>query len=200
MLAAVRATCGVLWGSTDVAGRSFAVHGLGQVGGRLAGRLAAAGATVTATDIDPDRRRLAADLGIAWTTPDELLELAVDVLIPASLGGLITRDVVARLRCRAVVGPANNQLAGPDLADALLARDITWAPDVVVNAGGVIYGVLREMHHRDHHDALRRVIRIGDTVDTLLREAARRSLSPGRVAAELARDARGDSVSRWSAG
>lgn len=180
VLAAIRATCEVVWGSSEVGERSFAVHGLGAVGGRLARRLVAAGAQVTAADIDPARRVP----GAALAAPDDLLDLPVDVLVPASLGGLLTTAVAGRLRCRAVVGPANNQLASPDAGRVLAERGITWAPDVVVNGGGVIYVVLREADAAPHDVAMARVEGIGDTVRDVLGEAARSGRTPGDVVAD----------------
>jgi leucine dehydrogenase len=175
--AAIRATCEVVWGSPDPAGRSFAVHGLGAVGGRVARWLVQAGARVTTADIDPTRTVP----GAATAAPDDLLDLRVDVLVPASLGGLLTTAVAARLRCRAVVGPANNQLAEPAAGQVLAERGITWAPDVVVNGGGAIYVVLREADAATHDEAMARVEGIGDTVREVLREAERTGLTPGEV-------------------
>lgn len=190
VLSAIRTTCEVVWGSSALSGRSFAVHGLGQVGGRLARWLAAAGARVAVGDLDVERRPLAEALGIAWVRPDDLLELDVDVLVPASMGGLLTHDVVSRLRCRAIVGPANNQLASPTVAEALAARGIIWAPDIVVNAGGVLYGVLREMYHVSHAEALRRVTDIGQTLDGVLRKSTATGRTPGHIVREIADRAR----------
>ncbi len=187
VVAAVRAVCEALWGSPEPAGRSVAVHGLGQVGGRVAGWLAAAGAAVTAADVDPVRRAWAAERGIAVVPPDALLDLPVDILVPASLGGLITVEVARRLRCRAVVGPANNQLAVPEAGAVLSGRGILWAPDVVVNGGGAIYVVLREADAATHDEAMARVHGIGDTLRSLLAEAARSRRTPADVlAARLA--------------
>jgi len=142
-------------------------------------------------DLNPDRSSLATELGVAWASPETLLDLDVDVLVPASLGRLLTLDVVSRLRCRVVVGPANNQLASPAVADALANLGILWAPDIVVNAGGVLYGVLREVHKVSHEAALGRVTNIGDTLRGVLRDAAATGRTPReivRVMADRARD------------
>lgn len=190
VMAAIKATCDVVFGSPDVTGRSFAVHGLGQVGGRLAGWLCAAGAAVTGADVNPERQSLATELGIAWASPDHLLELDVDVLVPASMGGLLTLDIAGRLRCRAIVGPANNQLASPAVAGALATRGIIWAPDIVVNAGGALYGVLREVHEVSHADAMDRVIGIGSTLSGVLRDSAETGRTPSQIVRVLADRAR----------
>jgi leucine dehydrogenase len=183
VVAAIRATCEVVLGTADPAGLRFAVHGLGQVGGRVARWLVDAGARVTAADVDPSRRVP----GVAVVDPDALLDLDVDVLVPASLGGLLTREVVARLRCRAVVGPANNQLAEPAVAGLLVERGIAWAPDVVVNGGGAVYVVLRETAMATHEEAMARVAAIGDTVREVLTDAARTGTTPSAAVAALVR-------------
>ncbi|MCO1658344.1 Glu/Leu/Phe/Val dehydrogenase dimerization domain-containing protein [Pseudonocardia humida] len=183
VVAAIGATCDVVFGTADPAGLRFAVHGLGQVGGRVARWLVERGAVVTGADVDPTRRVP----GVATTDPYSLLDLDTDVLVPASLGHLLTRDVVSRLRCRAVVGPANNQLADPSVGELLVERGITWAPDVVVNGGGAIYVVLRETAGAGHEEAMARVGAIGDTVREVLGDAARTGTTPSAAVSELVR-------------
>ena len=111
-----------VWGTTDLAGRRVTIVGVGQVGSRLATRLHGAGAEVAVTHVDPAKRELAASLGAAWLDPHEALATDTDLLVPAALGGLLTPETVDALRCRAVVGPANNQLSGSDVADLLARR------------------------------------------------------------------------------
>ena len=134
---AIRVACERVWGDASLAGRSVAILGLGGVGAKLARRLADAGARLVVADIDPARRATAEALGAQWATPAEALAAAVDVLAPCALGGVLDEDTVPALRCRAVVGAANNQLADDAVADQLAARGILWAPDFVVNAGGI---------------------------------------------------------------
>ena len=125
-------------GTADLAGRSVAVIGLGHVGGELARGLAAAGARLVVSDVAPGRRALADELGAAWAEPAEALRAEVDVVAPCALGGVLDHDTVPALRCRAVAGAANNQLASDDLAADLHARGVLWVPDFVANAGGII--------------------------------------------------------------
>ena len=184
---ALRVVCREVLGSADLAGRRFAIHGLGQVGGRVARRLAAAGASLAVGDIDETKRGLAAELGAEWVPPGELLGRPADVLVPASLGGLLTAEAARRLRCRAVAGPANNQLAGDEVAGILAERGILWAPDTVVNAGGAIYGVLRELRGQTHDAAMARVGQIGGTLAEIFAAARRDSVTPHQAASRLAR-------------
>lgn len=133
-----------VFGSSAVEGRTFVISGLGQVGSRLAHRLADAGAVLTVTDINPAARALADELGATWIEPDAALTTAADVFVPAGLGGILTHSAIEQLPVRAVCGPANNPLAERSGADALAARGILYAPDYVVNAGGVIHLALTE--------------------------------------------------------
>jgi leucine dehydrogenase len=139
MFASIEQVLLAVFGSTAVDGRSFVVAGLGQVGSRLARRLAAAGATLTVTDLNPGMRPLADELGATWISPDAAVITPADVFVPAGLGGVLTAPVIEQLPVRAVCGPANNPLAERAGADALAARGILYAPDYVVSAGGVIH-------------------------------------------------------------
>lgn len=175
-----------LTGSPDVAGRRITISGLGQVGGRLAVRLSAEGAVLTATDVNPARRQLAADLGMAWVEPGTEHLVPADVFVPAGIGGLLTDDVIDALDVRAVCGPANNPLAAHDGAQRLADRGILYAPDFVVNAGGVIYLDLEAKHGGTRAEIMQRVSGIGDTVRSILDDAAERGVTPLQAAEELA--------------
>ena len=137
--AALRASSHEVFGSRDLAGRSVAIVGTGHVGSALARRLAAAGAELVLADVDPAAPRALSDLpGARWATPEQALVAEVDVLAPCALGGIIDDRSAAGLRCPIVCGAANNQLAEERLADELAGRGILYAPDFVVNAGGLI--------------------------------------------------------------
>lgn len=136
--AGLRETLRRATGSSDIAGRSITIAGLGQVGSRLATRLADEGAVLTVTDFNPARAQFAAELGAAWVAPDEAHRVPADVFMPAGVGGMLSPEVIAELAATAVCGPANNQLAQNDGDVQLRARGILYAPDYLVNAGGVI--------------------------------------------------------------
>jgi len=168
VLAAIRAVAAHRFGSPDLAGRRFALLGLGHVGGDLARRLTGEGAGLVVADVDDGRKALAAELGAAWVSPDEAFRAEVDILVPAALGGLFTAETIADLRCAAVCGPANNQLDEPSTADRLHERGIVWAPDFVVSAGGVIYAAAVEIRHEPAETAKALVDGIGDTIAAIL--------------------------------
>ncbi|MFD4255401.1 Glu/Leu/Phe/Val dehydrogenase dimerization domain-containing protein [Amycolatopsis thermoflava] len=186
VFAALEATVERVAAGTGLAGLRFAVSGLGQVGSRLARMLAARGARVTATDVDPAKQAVAAEVGARWAGPREVLTAPTDVFVPAGVGGLLTAEVIAGLRCRAVVGPANNQLATDDADLRLAERGILWAPDFVANAGGALYAILREGDGVDADTLDARVRGIGDTVAELFARAERDGTTPLAAARALA--------------
>jgi leucine dehydrogenase len=126
--------------SQSLKGRAVALQGLGHVGAHLARLLVEAGAKVYATDIDRDRcDAIKAELpSVDIVHPDEILFVECDVLAPCALGGVVNDDTIDRLRTRVVCGPANNQLAEQRHGAELAQRGILYAPDYVVNAGGLM--------------------------------------------------------------
>ncbi|MGI5230259.1 Glu/Leu/Phe/Val dehydrogenase dimerization domain-containing protein [Actinoallomurus sp. CA-142502] len=184
-LAALRAVSGHLHGTPDLTGRRVAVVGVGSVGERLARMLADEGADLLLSDIDPAKRALSAELGAAWDDPERALTADVDLLVPAALGGVLTERIVPRLRCAAIAGPANNQLATPEVADLLHGRGIIWVPDYIAGAGGVTYAVTVELQRGTADEGLGRVQAIENTVTDLLTRARTTGTTPAQAAREL---------------
>ncbi|WZH35752.1 MAG: Glu/Leu/Phe/Val dehydrogenase dimerization domain-containing protein [Microbacterium enclense] len=179
-------------GAADVSGRRITIAGLGQVGGRLATRLSVEGAVLTVTDVNPAKKALAADLGAAWVEPHEAHLVTSDVFVPAGIGGVLTDEVIDALDARAVCGPANNPLADRSGAERLASRGILYAPDFVVNAGGVIYLDLEAKQRGTRDEIMARVAGIGDTLRSIFDEAESRGVTPlaaaEGVAAQRLRD------------
>ena len=182
VLAALHALCSERFGSAELSRRSFAVLGLGRVGGHVVRMLADAGATLVVSDIDEDKRALAARYGATWTSPSDCLTADVDILVPAALGGVFTPRSVPTLRCAAIAGPANNQVDAPTTADLLHERGILWAPDIVVSAGGIIHATAVELHHETSAQATTRVRGIADTLTDILRTARAATSTPAAAA------------------
>jgi len=135
----IRASLRHVSGSDDLTGRIVVVQGAGGVGSPLADLLASAGASVIVTDLDPDRAAaVAGRVGGTVLPPDRLHDVDCEVYAPCAVGGTLSVETVPQLRCRIVAGSANNQLAEPEAADLLNARDILYAPDYVINGGGAI--------------------------------------------------------------
>jgi leucine dehydrogenase len=185
VLAAIAACLEHRFGSPSPAGVRVGVIGVGSVGSRLAQMLADAGAELVISDVDPARRALAEDLGATWIDPEKAIATDCEVLAPCALGGAIDAATVERLRCRIVCGSANNVLADERLARALAARGILFAPDFIVNAGGLI-NVYAELHDLDDDLVLHLVDRIGATVHQVLIAADQRGVTPLAAAQEQA--------------
>ena len=183
---ALRVVAERVFGSADLAGRSVAVIGLGHVGGRLARRLAQDGAELLVSDVDRRKQALADELGARWTVPSEALKAEVDVTAPCALGGVLDDDTVPRLRCRAIAGAANNQLAGDGIADVLAERGILWAPDFVCNAGGLLnVSVELEPEGYSRERAETRVRAVGDTLHHIFDTADAHRVTPLRAAIDI---------------
>jgi leucine dehydrogenase len=132
-------TCEHLYGEPSLQGRRVLVQGAGSVGSRLIALLAEAGAEVLASDIDESVLAAVCHRYDAAAIPaDAVYDTRCDIFSPCGLGGILNADTISRLRCRAVVGAANNQLAHPDDAALLQARGILYAPDFAVNIGGAM--------------------------------------------------------------
>jgi leucine dehydrogenase len=186
--AAMRACCAREFGTRDLRGRSIAIVGAGHVGSELAKRLARTGVKLLLADIDPAKRTLAERLGARWTDPSSALLAEVDLVAPCALGGAIDEVNVGRIRARVVCGAANNQLAHDGLAEDLAARGILYAPDYIVNAGGLInISVEFDEGGYDAAVARRRVDGIEATMDEILDEVDAAGGTPLTAADRLAR-------------
>ncbi|MBX5475594.1 MAG: amino acid dehydrogenase [Clostridia bacterium] len=144
----MRAVARHLWGADDLAGRTVAIQGVGKVGAKLARELAEAGARLVVTDVDGEAvERVAAETGAEVVDPDAIFAVPCDIFAPCALGGVLNDETIPRLRCRAVAGSANNQLAEERHGRELHRRGILYAPDYIINAGGLIQ-VADELHPR----------------------------------------------------
>jgi leucine dehydrogenase len=178
-----------------------AIQGLGQLGYRLAKLLAAEGAGITVADVDPARvERAQSELGADTVEPEAIYEVDVHVFSPNAAGGVLNDTTLERLRCRAVVGGANEQLGEPRHGDRLHERGILYAPDYVVNAGGLL-SLLFEIGDTDEAGVLERVRAIGDRVKDIWARARASNCAPHRVADRIAeerlREAREQRRRRW---
>ena len=183
-LHAIHATVEHVFGSPELVGRSVLVQGAGAVGAVLARELADAGARVLVSDIDEPR---AAATGCETVPTERVPETEVDVYSPCAVGGTLNAESIPRLACRAVAGCANNQLAEPEDAERLHERGIVYAPDYVVNAGGIIQLIGLEDEGWDEAQLQAGLARIGDTLRTLFAEAASAGVTPAETADRLVR-------------
>jgi leucine dehydrogenase len=183
----IRASLAHAFGSDDPSGRTIVVEGAGAVGGPLTNLLAEAGAKLVVADIDADRASAVAEgVGAVVVDPSEVFDTPCDVFSPCATGAVLNAETIPRLRCRIVAGAANNQLATPEDADRLAEAGILYAPDYVVNAGGVLHlaGYERLGWTPDQMDA--RIAGIEDTLRVVFEVADRDGVTPEVAAARTA--------------
>ncbi|MFD9896138.1 Glu/Leu/Phe/Val dehydrogenase dimerization domain-containing protein [Amycolatopsis sp. NPDC059027] len=184
----MRASAEHVWGVPELTGRRVGVAGVGKVGHILVGHLVEAGARVVVTDVSPaalDRVRAAYPSVEVVSDVDTLIRSELDVFAPCALGGVLNDDTVAALRARIVCGAANNQLAHPGVDKMLDDRGILFAPDYLVNAGGVIQ-VDDERHGFDFERAKRKTTAIFDTTKAVYALAKSEGVPPATAADRLA--------------
>ena len=186
VLWAMRAVAERLWGDPSLEGRHVCVSGVGKVGGALVGHLHEAGARLTVADVRPDAAAAVAErTGAAVVTPEVAHTVACDVYSPCALGGVLSAATIPELRAAAVVGCANNQLDTPQDAQRIEASGVLYAPDYVVNAGGVI-NIAHERGGYDRARAEERIRGIHDTVLRVLDLAAEEGIPTAAAADRLA--------------
>lgn len=172
--------------ASSLSGVTVAVLGVGNVGAGLARLLAADGARLVIADIDPLRCAvLAEETGARTVGIEAIVHEDVQVFAPCALGGALDAATIAALRAGVVCGAANNQLAESHLAESLMARGIAYAPDYVVNAGGII-NVAAEYLGESADQVRGRVMEIGPRTREILETAASEGLAPSLVADRMA--------------
>lgn len=177
------------FGSANVKGRSFAVQGTGAVASTVIDLLIADGAKVTICDISEEKveRVRQRHPGIAVVAPDAIYDVACDVFAPHALGGILNDNTIPRLKCKVVAGAANNQLAENRHGDALRARGILYAPDFVINAGGIInVGCELEDGGYNEDRALKKIDNIATALRAVFAESKKKNISTGDAAVSLA--------------
>lgn len=183
----VRAAARAVLGDNDMAGVRVAIQGVGSVGGGVARRLAADGAVLTLADVHGDRAAsLGAELGATVVAAADILSVEADILSPNALGAILNQATIGDLRVRAVAGGANNQLATPGDAGRLFDRGILYAPDYVINAGGIINVALAYLGPVTRAEILARVGEIPDRLRGVWAESAATGRPPSVVADSIA--------------
>jgi len=188
VLNAMRAVAEHLWGSDSLEGRHITVAGVGKVGSALVAHLNESGAKVTVADVDDKKvERMARQHGAAVAPVGEVHSLPCDIHSPCALGATLNATTIAQLACAAVCGSANNQLAEPADAERLVDAGVLYAPDYVVNAGGVI-NIAEELRGYDAEGAWARVAVIRETTAKVLATARDEGITTAAAADRLAED------------
>jgi leucine dehydrogenase len=186
VLRALLACAQHVWGSPDLQGRRVALQGVGGVGAQLARLLHDAGALLIIADPNTERvTEIARATGARVTVPDAIYDADADIFAPCALGGILSDETVPRLRARIVVGAANNQLLESRHAALLRERGITYGPDYVANAGGVISGAM-DIAGWTPEQSNQRIEQIFDTMLGVLQQADALGISTAEAADRLA--------------
>jgi valine dehydrogenase (NAD+) len=184
----MRASAEHVWGAPTLAGRRVGIAGVGKVGVHLVDHLLADGASVVVTDVSSAAvervRSVHAEVEVVPDV-DTLAAADLDVYSPCAMGGALSDEVVAVLQARIVCGAANNQLAHPGIEKLLADRGVLYAPDYVVNSGGVIQ-VADELHGFDFVRAKAKTAGIFETTRRVFELAATDGVPPALAADRLA--------------
>jgi leucine dehydrogenase len=185
----IRASLEHAFGSDDPSGRTIVVEGVGAVGGELCGLLADAGAKLVISDVDTERARAVAErVGADIVDARDAFDTPCDVFSPCATGAVLNAETIPRLRCRIVAGAANNQLADAHDADRMASAGILYAPDYVLNAGGVLHLAGYERSGWTPEQMSARLAGIGDTLGQVFAAADRDGVTPEVAASRLANE------------
>ncbi len=185
---AMRACAVALWGTDSLEGKTVAVQGFGNVAMSLASYLRDAGVKLVVTDIYGAAKARAAELpGVEIVGAEDIYDVAADVFAPCALGGVLNEETIARLQAPIVCGAANNQLHEESAdAERLRLRGIIYAPDYIVNAGGVINVASEYTGSYSREWAMRKAGEIFDTVTRVIQRSRDEGITTKKAADEIA--------------
>lgn len=186
----LKATAKHALGTDDLTGVRVAVQGLGNVGYAFARELHEAGAKLIVTDINKQSvDRAVAEFGATAVALDDIYTQDADIFAPCALGATLNDKTIPLLKVKAIAGAANNQLADEIRHDRMLAdRGILYAPDYVINAGGVIFVAAEYLRETNRDNVIKRVEGIGETLDQVFTMAGKGGLTPNEASTRLAED------------
>jgi leucine dehydrogenase len=174
--------------TSSLEGVRVVVQGVGKVGYHLVKHLTESGAVVTVADVDVDAvARTVKEFGVETVEPDKAHAVECEIYAPCALGGVIRDDTLPNLKCKIVAGAANNQLERPEHGAALADLGILYAPDFVINAGGLI-NVADELIGYDPERAMKHVEEVYRTLREVFRRARLEQMTPAEAASRLAED------------
>ena len=184
----MKACAKAAWGSDSLAGSTVAMQGFGKVARYTARHLLEEGASLVATDISKEAMSKAADMGATVVGSDDIYDVACDIFSPCALGGVLNSRTIPRLKCRVVAGGANNQLLDNEAGTELHRRGILYAPDYIINAGGII-NVSCEMNGSySLARATEMTERIYETMERVLHISSRDEVPTAQAADRLAEE------------
>jgi len=184
----IEATAKFRFGVNELKGMRATVQGLGSVGYDVARQLRDAGVDLIVTDVNEHAlARAKAELNAAVVEPNDIYDIDADIYVPCALGATVNAETIPRLKVQAISGAANNQLASDSDGYALAERGILYAPDYVINAGGVIH-IFHDGPSFNREEAFRHIAQIGATLTGIYQRAQDKGIATHRAADDLARE------------
>ena len=182
----MKACAAHVWGDDSLRGKTVALQGFGKVASHTAEHLLAEDASIIATDISEAALDRARNLGVKVVGADDIYDTDCDIFAPCALGGVINAETIDRLRCRIVAGGANNQLAAPEDGETLHRRGIIYAPDFLINAGGIINAAAEIGQPYNSERSRQQTERIYEQMAAVLATSYKKEISTARAADLLA--------------
>ena len=177
-----------VWGSDSLRGKKIAMQGFGKVSTYTAHHLMKEDSEIIVTDVNGDALNAAKGMGLKVVKPDEIYDIECDIFSPCALGGVINKDTIPRIKARVVAGGANNQLLTEDDGEELHRRGILYAPDYLINAGGVINASTEIGADYNPELAREKTERIYEIMGRIAKESKEREMSTARMADRLAEE------------
>ena len=175
-----------VWGADSLAGKRVNVQGFGKVAVHLSEHLLEDDARLLITDVQEEALDRARDMGIDVTAPDKIMDGDYDIFAPCALGGVLNGESIPRLKCRVVAGGANNQLLSPEDGEDIHRRGILYAPDYIVNAGGIINVAAEVGAPYSEERAREQTERIYETMGRVIGISKHEEISTARAADRMA--------------
>lgn len=185
----IKACAARAFGTDDLSGRTIAVQGVGHVGGYLCEHLAKEGAKLIVTDIDREQLdEVCKRTGAHAVKSDDIYDVEADIFSPNALGAVINPSTLSRLKAKVIAGGANNQLASPGMDGALKERGMLYAPDYVINGGGIINVAAEISGHYSRDWVMSKLDILIDTLGQVLDNALQLDQPTNHVAERIARE------------
>ncbi len=183
----IRATAKVALGADSLDGLTFAIQGLGKVGYDVAQRLTKEGAKLYVADLRQDVvDRAVAEMGATAVPVDQILSQECDILAPCALGAIVNPKNIPNFHCKAIAGAANNLIYDDAAGEALKARGIAYAPDFIINGGGVINAGGEALGNYNEEEVIKKVDNIYNTIGNILEESRSTGVPEGVIATNYA--------------
>lgn len=177
------------FGTSDLNGKTVAVQGVGHVGGHVCDYLAEAGAQLVITDIDQAAlEAVSRRTGATIVEPNAIYDAEADIFAPCALGAVVNEQTLERLKVKAIAGAANNQLIVPEMGELLRRRGILYAPDYVINGGGIINVAAEISGNYSQEWVEAKLARLVQTLGEVLDEALANNTPTNEVADRIARE------------